>query len=76
MRIRDQLAASVRITTPVAKATGMVPLSDYRWLTPDRKVQQSIFENGVRATVNFGDAPYTFPDGTLLPPRGHHIQIK
>ena len=46
--IQTQLATSVRVTTPVARATFGVPMTDYRWLTPDRLVQQSAFANGHR----------------------------
>lgn len=68
--IRDRLAASVRVTTPMARATADSPMKDYRWLSSDRLVQQSEFENGVKATVNFGEKPFTMKDGYVLPPHG------
>ena len=48
----------------------MSPMCGYRWLTPDRKVQQSRFENGVVCTVNFGDKPFKMKDGRIVPPQG------
>ena len=72
--IQTQLATSVRVTTPVARATFGVPMTDYRWLTPDRLVQQSTFANGVRVTVNFGERPFTMRDGFTLAARGHRFE--
>ena len=40
----------------------------HEWLTADHAVQQTRFANGVTVTVNFGDAPFTLPDGTPLGP--------
>ena len=73
-KIQTQLAESVKMTTPVAKLTGSVPMVDYRWLTPDRKVQQSRFANGTRATVNFGDKAFTMEDGFILKSRGSRLE--
>ena len=72
--IQDRLAESVKVTTPVARATFGVRMTDYRWLTADRLVQQSAFANGVRVTVNFGEKPFTMADGFVLPPRGHRFE--
>ena len=49
-------------------------MTDYRWLTPDRLVQQSAFANGVRVTVNFGERPFTMRDGFTLAARGHRFE--
>ena len=72
--IQDRLAASVKVTTPVARATFGVRMTDYRWLTADRLVQQSAFANGVRVTVNFGEKPFTMADGYVLAARGHRFE--
>ena len=71
---KDRLAASYGLATCVAKATFGVPMSDYRWLTDDRMVQQSEFENGVVATVNFGDRPFAMADGFALPGGGSRME--
>lgn len=72
-RQRGRLAASHRLATAVAKATFGVPMADYRWLSDDRMVQESEFENGVVATVNFGERPFTLADSTTLAPGGHRL---
>jgi len=66
--MKDKFAASYRVAEPVARATGYSEMTDHRILTPDRHVQQTVFANGVKVTVNFGDAPYTAPDGKTIPP--------
>lgn len=72
--IQDRLAASRAIATASAKAAGWAPMCGYRWLTPDRKVQQSRFGNGVVCTVNFGDRPFVLADGHVLPPLSHRLE--
>ena len=70
---KGRLAASVRVAAPVARATADAVLEEFAWLTADRLVQQARFSNGVVATVNFGDRPFTMTDGSVLAPRGHHV---
>ena len=74
-KIQPELKASVQVATSVARRTGSVPMVDYRWLTPDRKVQQSRFANGVTATVNFGDRPWKMTDGVVLEGRKSRVVI-
>lgn len=69
-RQKERLAASVKITTPVARNTANAPMTDWRWLSADRLVQQSRFANGVVSTVNFSDSPRHLPDGRTIPARG------
>ena len=46
-------------------------MTDHRFLTPDRNVQQNTFANGV--TVNFGPNPHPLPDGAILQPLSSHV---
>ena len=50
---------SYRNTCPYVRAVGYVEMTDHRFLTPDRTVQQTTFANGGTITVNFGSKPYT-----------------
>jgi hypothetical protein len=70
---RDRFAASYKATCPIARATGYAEMTDHRFLTPDRSVQQTAFANGVTVTANFGDAPYRLPDGAEIPPKKSHV---
>ena len=58
------------------RATGYSEMLDHRSLSPDRTVQQSRFADGTVVTVNFGDAPYTLPDGYQLPAAGHRVILR
>ena len=48
-------------------------MTDHRFLTADRTVQQTPFANGVTVTVNFGDKPFRLPDGTELAALSQHV---
>jgi len=50
------------------EAAGYVEMTDHRFLTPARDVQQTKFANGLAVTVNFGDKPYRLPDAKLVKP--------
>ena len=63
---KAQFAASYKVAEPVARATGYAEMTDHRVLTPDRRVQQTAFANGVTVTVNFGDTPYKMADGSEI----------
>ncbi len=67
---KDRFARSYKDICPVARAVGYAEMTDHRFLTPDRDVQQTVFANGITITVNFGAAPYQLPDGQMLKPDG------
>jgi len=68
---KGRFAQSYRNTCTVARAVGYAEMTDHRFLTADRSVQQTSFANGVVVTVNFGDRPFRFPDGAELAPLRH-----
>ncbi len=70
-RDKARFARSYRTTCPIARTTGYAEMTDHRILTPDRSVQQSVFANGTKVTVNFGDKPHRMPDGTVVRPMGY-----
>jgi hypothetical protein len=57
-------------TCPYVRATGYVEMTDHRFLTADRNVQQTAFANGVTITVNFGTTPFRLASGETVPPDG------
>jgi hypothetical protein len=73
-RHRERFVESYQTATPVARATSYVEMLSHQWLTDDHAVQQTRFVNGVTVTVNFGDQPYTLPDGTVLEPLSHRVE--
>jgi hypothetical protein len=70
---KDRFAQSYKNTCTVARAVGYSEMTDHRFLTQDRTVQQTQFANGVIVTVNFGDKPFRLPDGTEIAALSQHV---
>lgn len=65
------------ILSPLNELTSRMPMTSHQFLTPDRKVQRSVFgqgESAVEVVVNMGAKPYAHPcrtgGQTVLPPSG------
>lgn len=71
---QNRFVQSYQTTGPIARATGYAEMTDHRFLTPDRSVQQTAFANGVTVTVNFGEQPYALSNGKAVPPGGLAVQ--
>ena len=65
-------ASSKATPTPVPSFAPPVTaeMTDHRFLTEDRNVQQTEFANGVTITVNLGPTPFRLASGEMLPPGG------
>jgi hypothetical protein len=70
---KDRFAQSYKDVCPVARAVGYAEMTDHRFLTPDRDVQQTTFANGVTITVNFGDRPFSLSDGKEVEAMGYAV---
>ena len=70
---KSRFVRSYKDVCTVARAAGYAEMTDHRFLTPDRDVQQTKFANGVMVTVNFGDKVYVLPDGKRVEPMGYHV---
>ena len=70
---KDRFAKSYKDICAVARAVGYAEMTDHRFLTPDRDVQQTKFSNGVTVTVNFGDKPHRLPDGEQVEATSCHV---
>jgi len=46
--------------------TGYSEMTDHRFLSPERDVQQTRFANGTTITVNFGPTDFTLPSGRIV----------
>ena len=64
---RDRFLRSYQRACPVVRKVGYQEMTDHRFLTSDRDVQQTRFADGVCITVNFGAADFTLPDGRIVP---------
>jgi hypothetical protein len=72
---KERFARSYKDICPVVRDVGYAEMTDHRFLTPDRDVQQTQFANGFTITVNFGTTPYRMPDGTMLKPMGCYVSV-
>jgi hypothetical protein len=70
---KERFAQSYKDICPAVRAVGYAEMTDHRFLTPDRDVQQTQFANGVTITVNFGTTPYRMPDGQVVKPTGYYV---
>jgi len=70
---KERFAQSYKNVCPIVRAVGYAEMTDHRFLTPDRDVQQTEFENGMTVTVNFGDKAYRLGDGMKIEAMGHHV---
>jgi len=70
---KERFAQSYKNICDITRAVGYTEMTDHRFLTPDRDVQQTMFSNGVRVTVNFGEKPYHLPDGKEIQPMNFHV---
>jgi hypothetical protein len=65
---KERFVQSYRNTCAVARKCGYSKMTDHRFLTPDRNVQQTRFANGVVVTVNFGNTRFNMSPGKTLQP--------
>jgi hypothetical protein len=70
---KERFAQSYKNICNVTRAVGYAEMTDHRFLTSDRDVQQTTFANGITVTVNFGEKPFRLPDGKEIEPMGYHV---
>ena len=70
---KARFAESYKNVCHVARAVGYAEMTDHRFLTGDRSVQQTKFANGISVTVNFGGKLYRLPDGKKIEPMGYFV---
>ena len=70
---KDRFVRSYKDICPITRAVGYAEMTDHRFLTADRDVQQTTFANGITITVNFGDKPYRLPGGKEITPMSYHV---
>jgi hypothetical protein len=70
---KARFVQSYRNTCPLARKVAYAEMTDHRFLTPDRRVQQTAFANGVTVTVNFGEAPFQVTEGKAIPALGLEV---
>ncbi|HWW00615.1 MAG TPA: DUF5696 domain-containing protein [Candidatus Acidoferrum sp.] len=70
---KERFVQSYRNTCTAVRATGYSEMTDHRFLTADRNVQQTTFANGMTVTVNFGETAFPLRSGQKVPPMGMRV---
>jgi hypothetical protein len=70
---KDRFIQSYKTATPVARQTGYSEMLSHSFVTADHTVQTSVFADGTRVWVNFGDKPYRLSNGEGLKPMGYKV---
>ncbi|MBN1443664.1 MAG: hypothetical protein JXA90_13225 [Planctomycetes bacterium] len=71
---KERFARTYRDVCPLVRRVGYQEMTDHRFLTADRGVQQTAFSGGLRITVNFTGDPFRLPAGAVVEPRGYHLE--
>ena len=61
------------VLSPLNRLTALLPMTDHRFVTPDRRVESTRFGGDVSITVNYGAADFE-AGGALLPQYGFVIE--
>ena len=62
---KAQLKRHYDFFSPLHRETARLPMTDFRWLTPDGTVQRAVFGNRIELIANFGTAAFRFGDLAL-----------
>jgi hypothetical protein len=52
----------------LVRRVGYQEMTDHRFVSPDRNVQQTSFANGTRVVVNFGETQWKLGNGLVAQP--------
>jgi len=64
---QKQIKAHYDFFSPLHRELGLLPLTDFRWLTEDRSVQQTVFGDRVQLIANFGERAFQHGDLAVPP---------
>jgi hypothetical protein len=71
---RDRFIQSYHHIAPVTLKTGYSEMTNFRFLTADRSVQQAWYANGASVIVNFGSVAFRQADGTEIKPFSYALK--
>ena len=72
-RIDQFIKNTYEVLSPLNRVTGLLPMTDHRFLTADHLVESTRFGDNVQIVVNYSSADYKTPNA-LLPPHGFVIE--
>lgn len=71
---KDRFVRSYRTSCPTAREVGYSEMLDHQFLTPERDVQQTAFQDGTTITVNFSSNREYRTDEFVLPPLSSRVK--
>ncbi len=71
---KQEMVESYKAIAAVRSRIGFAQMVGHNWLTPDRTVQFTDWENGDRVVVNFGDNTFNRPGQAPLAPSGFVLE--
>ena len=71
---RERFGQSYRNTCPIVREVATAEMTDHRFLTPNRDVQETAYANGITVTVNFGETPHRLADGETVAALGYVVR--
>ena len=73
-KLKERIAKSYKRAAAVARKAGFEKMTNFEYLTPDKKVQRTTFANGVRVTANFSDRDFPTLDGKVIAPWDYIVE--
>jgi Glycosyl hydrolases related to GH101 family, GH129 len=67
-RHRDRMVATHEFFSPLQRETGLMPMTDFEWLTDDRLVQRTVYGDEIALVANFSEGAFEL-EGTEIPAR-------
>jgi hypothetical protein len=64
---KNTFIESYKNVCPWLQQIGYDEMVSHRFVTPDHKVQESLFSSGNKIVVNFGDEPFIFEGQKIMP---------
>lgn len=65
---KERMKAHYAFFSPLHRELGLLPMTDFAWLTSNRMVQRTVFGNRVEMVANFGMKDFDY-QGKLIPKR-------
>ncbi len=72
--LKNQIAASYKRSAAVARKVAFERMTNFEYLTSDKKVQRTTFSNGVTVTANFSERDYTTESGKKIAPWSYSME--
>ena len=62
---KGQIKRHYDFFSPLHRETGLLPMSDFQWLTPDGTVQKTLFGNSIELIANFSTNDFQAAGATV-----------